>query len=168
MEKKISYRSCVSIVLFNQNGKVLVAERNDIIEAAWQLPQGGIDLGETPKDAALRELREEIGTDDVEFLRESTHWVQYDLPTKVITKNWTRGWQGQNVKAIGFLFTGDEKSINLITPRPEFRAWKWVELEEIKFLIVSFKKELYENIYREFEPTRNMIRINSPHVSYRV
>ena len=163
--KKIKYRSCVSILLFNRNGKVLVAERNDIIEATWQLPQGGIELGETLKDAALREMREEIGIDEVKFLRESTHWIKYDLPVEVLNRNWKRSWQGQNVKAIGFLFTGDEQSINLATSTPEFRAWRWVELEEISFLIVSFKKELYENIFREFESTRNMLRMNLFHAS---
>jgi len=166
--KKNEYRACVSIILFNRLGKVLVAERNDVVKAAWQLPQGGVELGETLHAAALRELREEIGTDEVEFLRQSTRWVKYDLPTKVLTKNWKHGWKGQNVRAIGFLFTGNEKSINLMTSQPEFRAWKWVELEEIKSLIISFKKELYENIFREFEPTRNILRKKFSQTSYEV
>ena len=72
-------------------------ERNDIIEATWQLPQGGIELGETLKDAALREMREEIGIDEVKFLRESTHWIKYDLPVEVLNRNWKRSWQGQNM-----------------------------------------------------------------------
>ena len=153
-----AYRPCVAILLFDVTGRVLIAERNDVKEPAWQLPQGGIDEGETPRVAAAREMKEEIGTGKAEFLKEAARPIRYDLPPELLTGRWKKKWRGQSVKVVGFRFTGTDSDINLDTGEPEFRAWRWTELEEIPDLIVPFKRPLYENAVREFSEIRDRLR----------
>lgn len=156
--KPAAYRPCVAIVLFNRDGRVLVAERIDLPESAWQLPQGGMDEGETAPSAAERELHEEIGTDAVVFLCEAPDWIAYDLPATLETNPWRGRYRGQRVKVVAFRFTGTDSDIDLQTDNPEFRAWRWVELEELPALIVPFKRPLYEFAVETFKALRDSLR----------
>ena len=153
-----TYRPCVAMLVFNKDGRVLVADRIDIEEPAWQMPQGGMDDGETARTAARRELLEEIGTDAVEFLSESDGWISYDLPANMVGNPWRGRYRGQRVKLVAFRFTGSDADIDLETENPEFRGWKWVELEALPDLIVPFKRPLYEAAVREFRPLRDSLR----------
>lgn len=157
-EVQRGYRPCVAMVVFGPDGRVLVAERNDLQEAAWQLPQGGMDEGETVRSAAQRELREEIGTDAVEYLSEAAGWIAYDLPGDLVANPWQGRFRGQRVKLVAFRLTGSDADIDLDAENREFRAWKWVELETLPGLIVSFKKPLYEAAVREFSRLRDSLR----------
>ena len=152
-----SYRPCVLIVLLNQDGQVLVGERSDINKPSWQLPQGGIEIGETATEAAKREMREEIGTDNATLLRISKRWIRYDLP-RVSQQSWMENkWIGQKVRATAFLFDGPDADINVNTENPEFRAWRWEELETLPDLIVFFKRNLYRSVVSEFIQTRDQL-----------
>jgi 8-oxo-dGTP pyrophosphatase MutT (NUDIX family) len=144
------YRPCVGIMLINQRSEVFVGRRTDVKEDAWQMPQGGIDLAESPEQAALRELKEEIGTDKVEILAESKSWLYYDVPSELAQKVWGTQWQGQRQKWFVMLFKGQDSDIDLATGHPEFNAWRWVSLQEVSTLAVSFKRQLYLNVLGEF------------------
>jgi putative (di)nucleoside polyphosphate hydrolase len=143
------FRRGVGIVLFNRAGKVFLAERIDV-PGAWQMPQGGIDEGETPKGAALRELREEIGTDRVEILAESKAWLRYELPADLPNQPRHPGWRGQQQKWFAMMFVGEDEDIDLATDHPEFSAWQWATFEKAVSLITSFKRPVYERLAQEF------------------
>jgi putative (di)nucleoside polyphosphate hydrolase len=144
------YRPCVGIMLLNDRGEVLVARRSDITDAAWQMPQGGIDEGEEPRAAALRELKEEIGTDRAEILAESAGWLRYDLPAEVADTARHKHWRGQRQKWFVMRFTGRDSDIDLGPPPAEFSAWKWVPARELPALVVSFKRQVYLDLLSEF------------------
>ncbi len=138
-------------MLLNRAGGVFVARRIDMpATPAWQMPQGGIDPGETPLQAAFRELREEIGTDKAELLGESRAWLKYELPTELVRGMWGGRYRGQRQKWFAMRFTGDDSDIDLATEHPEFDAWKWVSPERLADVIVSFKRQLYIDILAEF------------------
>ena len=120
------YRPCVGIALFNAEGKVFMGQRRDSQLEGWQMPQGGIDSGETPAEAAFRELREEIGTSRAEIIAELPDWYSYDLPPEWQGKLWGGGYVGQRQKWFAMRFLGADHEINLDTAEPEFRAWRWV------------------------------------------
>ena len=103
---------------------------------AWQMPQGGIDPGESPRQAALRELKEEIGTDKAEIVCESQAWLQYDLPVELAGGIWGGRYRGQRQKWFVMRFTGSDADINLATEHPEFVDWQWVTSERLTDLIV--------------------------------
>lgn len=144
------YRKGVGVILLNDAGKVFVAQRIDTKEPAWQMPQGGINKGEDPYAAALRELEEETGTTKAELISATEDWLQYDLPDDLQTKMWKGKYQGQKQMWYLMQFTGSDSDINIETEHPEFSEWKWVEFETLPDLIVYFKKGLYEKIVAAF------------------
>jgi putative (di)nucleoside polyphosphate hydrolase len=146
------YRPCVGVMLFNEDGLVFVGRRIDMTVEAWQMPQGGIDAGESPWQAARRELLEEIGTDKAERLAETTDWLNYDLPEHLIGKMWKGRYRGQTQKWFAGRFTGTDDDIDLATEHPEFDAWKWVPAAALPNLIVAFKRPLYEALVAELAP----------------
>ena len=143
------------MVLFNSDGLVFVAERNDTSESIWQLPQGGVDKGESPKDAALRELLEEIGTSSAVFLKQKNLETLYDWPDFMTEEPQKKKYKGQRVKLVALQFTGFDENINLNTEFPEFRNWKWVVLEDLPKMTAVFKKPLYELAVESFKELRN-------------
>jgi putative (di)nucleoside polyphosphate hydrolase len=144
------YRPCVGVLLLDGLGRVFVGERIGT-PGAWQMPQGGIDEGETPLEAARRELREEAGTDKAELLAESAGWYAYDLPKKLREKLWGGRFRGQTQKWFAFRFLGSDDDIDLRTHHPEFQRWRWMEMRELPGQIVPFKRKVYEQVVAEFE-----------------
>lgn len=145
------YRLSVGVMLLNAAGKVFVARRIDMpTMPAWQMPQGGIDPGETPLQAARRELKEETGTDKAELLGESSGWLKYDLPADLARGVWGGRYRGQRQKWFAMRFTGTDAEIDLATEHPEFDAWKWIRPERLPEVIVPFKRQLYIDILVEF------------------
>ncbi len=150
------YRPGVGIMLFDPRGHVFVGRRIGNARRAWQMPQGGIDDGEDARDAAIRELREEIGTDRAEFLAESQRWLRYDVPPAAAEAAWGRHWRGQQQKWFAMRFTGTNADIDVATPHPEFSAWRWVPPARLPRLIVSFKRKVYEEVVSEFTALASM------------
>lgn len=145
------YRTGVGAVLFNGAGQVFVARRIDTPGDAWQLPQGGIDEGETPEQAVLRELTEEVGTDKVEIIAESRDWLSYDLPPELADSAWGGRFRGQRQKWFALRFTGRDDDIDLkACDHPEFSDWMWADVDDLTHLIVPFKRSLYAQIVAEF------------------
>lgn len=153
----LPYRPCVGIALFNRDGLVFAAERIDT-PGAWQMPQGGIDKGEEPRAAALRELEEEIGTNAGEIVAETAGWLTYDLPPELLGKVWKGKYRGQKQKWFAIRFTGGDADIDIVTRHPEFKAWRWVALADLPSLIVPFKRAVYESVVREFAGIPAMVR----------
>lgn len=148
------YRRGVGIVLVNaqgrNRGRVFVAQRIDSKVPAWQMPQGGIDKGETPRVAALRELEEEIGTDKARIVGVTRAWLRYDLPADLQAKMWGGKYRGQEQKWFLMRFTGADSDINLETAHPEFVAWKWLPFTHLPRVIVGFKREIYKQVVAAF------------------
>ena len=152
----LPYRPNVGAVLFNRAGLVLVARRADLPNAegaagGWQLPQGGMDPGEDPAVAVLREMEEEIGTRNAEILAEHPEWLRYDLPAHLIGVALGGRWRGQAQKWFALRFLGEDGEIRLdLDPHPEFDAWKWAPLAELPAMAVPFKRAIYERIAEDF------------------
>jgi putative (di)nucleoside polyphosphate hydrolase len=145
----LPYRRGVGVALFNDLGQVFAAERIDT-PGAWQMPQGGLDKGEEPWPAALRELKEEIGTAKADRLHE-TEWLRYELPVDLVSHVWHGKYRGQEQKWFAARFTGADSDIDLEADHhPEFRAWSWVALTDLPSLIVPFKRPLYLSIVTAF------------------
>ncbi len=145
------YRRGVGIMLLNAANRVFVGRRIDTPDA-WQMPQGGIDAGETPRAAARRELKEEVGTDRAEIIAETAGWLRYELPPALQNRElWGGRYRGQEQKWFAMRFTGTDAEIDLATHHPEFDAWKWVGADELLRLIVPFKRALYQAVIAEFE-----------------
>ena len=151
---KLPYRPCVGVMLVNKDGKVFVGQRNDRDTDAWQMPQGGIDKGENPEQAALRELGEEIGVspDLVTVGGETKGWVAYDLPHDVVPNIWKGRYKGQEQKWFLLRFNGTDDQINIQTEHPEFTAWKWIDPADVVGAIVPFKRAVYEQVMAELGP----------------
>ena len=148
----LPYRPCAGIMLVNRSGKVFVGQRLDTRTEAWQMPQGGIDEGEDAEVAALRELEEEtdVSRDLVTILARSTDEHFYDLPEDLIGKLWHGKWRGQRQTWFLMRFTGEDSDVNIETAHQEFRAWQWIDPQELPTVIVPFKEKLYRNIVAEF------------------
>jgi putative (di)nucleoside polyphosphate hydrolase len=148
-DEGLRYRRGVGIMLLDPGKRVFVGRRIDTPEA-WQMPQGGIDTGETPRQAALRELKEEVGTDQAEIIAETEGWLRYELPEALRGEAWGGGFRGQEQKWFAMRFTGADSDIDLATHHPEFDAWRWVAADALLTLIVPFKRALYEAVLAEF------------------
>ncbi len=150
--QELPYRPCVGIMLVNMAGKVFVGQRIDNMVEAWQMPQGGIDPGEEPRETALRELEEETGIrpEYVEIIAKAKDEHLYDLPEELVGTIWGGKYRGQ--RQVWFLarFVGSDEDVNIATKHPEFAAWKWADPETLPDLIVPFKKKLYRDILKEF------------------
>ena len=147
---ELPYRPAVGIMLFNQAGLVFVGRRIDQTVEGWQMPQGGIDEGETPAETALRELKEEVGTDKAVILREMDEWLRYDLPRHLLGVALHGRFRGQEQKWLALRFTGKDGDIDIKTAHPEFAACKWVAMDELPGLIVSFKRDTYKKVIAAF------------------
>ena len=146
----LPYRRGVGILLLNREDRVFVAQRIDSQVDAWQMPQGGIDPGESPRDAARREMQEEIGTDKAEVIAESREWLRYDLPADLQRRVWDGRYRGQEQKWFAMRFLGLDSDIDIATEHPEFNDWKWTNLRALPDLIVPFKRPLYRRLVEEF------------------
>lgn len=154
----LPYRPCVGVVLFNRDGLVFIGRRIDGPEHidlthAWQMPQGGIDEGEEPWPAALRELREETNIRAVERLGEVADWLKYDIPRGLVGQAWQGKYRGQTQKWFAMRFTGDDGEVDVEHPaghKPEFSAWRWERLEKTPDLVVPFKRPVYDRVASEF------------------
>lgn len=146
------YRPGIGIMLLNRDGLAFVGHRIRMPPglAKWQMPQGGIDMGETPRQAALRELREEIGTARGEILAESRGWFYHDVPDEIAWGIMGGRYRGNRQKWFVMRFTGTDAEINLATEHPEFDAWEWVHPEQLPDLIVPFMRRLYLDVLAEF------------------
>jgi putative (di)nucleoside polyphosphate hydrolase len=151
----LPYRPNVGIMLVNAGGLVFTAQRADRPEGteAWQMPQGGIDAGEDPRAAALRELEEETGVapDLVQIEAESEGWITYDLPPELIGKLWKGRWRGQKQKWFLMRFLGSDDQIDIFGHDQEFTEWRWSAVSELIPNIVPFKREVYARVVAEFE-----------------
>jgi putative (di)nucleoside polyphosphate hydrolase len=148
----IPYRPCVGVMLIDARGLVFVGQRIDSLIPAWQMPQGGIDDGEKPREAAYRELWEETGVtrDKVEFVGKTHGWVTYDLPPDLLGKVWGGKYRGQKQKWFLFRFRGQDNDIRIATDHPEFSTWRWITADEMIDSIVPFKRTVYEEVVRSF------------------
>jgi putative (di)nucleoside polyphosphate hydrolase len=144
------YRRGAGIMLLNRENRVFIGRRRDTEIEAWQMPQGGIEPGEEPLQAAYRELQEEIGTANAEVLAESVGWHRYDLPPNILGRAWHGRWRGQLQKWFVMRFLGEDTDINVNTVASEFSAWKWVTANEISDIVVEFKRQLYIDLLAEF------------------
>lgn len=152
----LPYRPCAGVVLLNGAGRIFAGQRLDHgggePGGAWQMPQGGIDPGETPRDAALRELGEETGlpADKVQVLAESPDWVTYDLPPHLLGKVWKGRFGGQQQKWFAMRFLGRDGDVRIDTEHPEFARWQWMRAPDLIESIVPFKRAVYEQVFRDF------------------
>ncbi|MEM7299558.1 MAG: RNA pyrophosphohydrolase [Pseudomonadota bacterium] len=157
----LPYRRCVGVMVLNSEGKVWVGERISPPNSEysnepklWQMPQGGIDKGEDPLPAAWRELYEETGIESVDLIAEAPDWISYDLPDHLIGIGLKGKFRGQKQRWFAFRFTGSESEIR-ISPPPdghpaEFQDWQWVDMDQLPDLIVSFKRQTYQDVVAVF------------------
>jgi putative (di)nucleoside polyphosphate hydrolase len=156
LRERLPYRANVGAVLFSRAGRVLVARRADLPNAegtpgGWQLPQGGIDAGEDPAMAVLRELAEEIGTARAEIIGEHPDWLTYELPDALLGRALHGRYRGQKQRWFALRFLGRDDEIRLdADPHPEFDAWRWAELTELEALAVDFKRAVYRILAASF------------------
>ena len=150
---KLPYRPCVGLMILNTAGHALVGQRIDSDVQAWQMPQGGVDEGETPRDAALRELTEETGisSNAVTVLGETDDWIPYDLPHDLVPKLWRGRYRGQEQKWFLLRFTGTDDQIDITLHDQEFSEWKWLPTDQLLSNIVPFKRPVYEKVVAAFK-----------------
>ncbi len=160
--EKLPYRLCVGIALFNRDGLVWVGRRSDEDAEGegeghwWQMPQGGLDKGEDPYDAALRELYEETSVKSASLIAEAPDWLTYDLPPELVATSWKGRYRGQKQKWFALRFEGEDSEIDVLNPgggrfQSEFTAWRWEKLARLPELIVPFKRGVYEQVVLAFD-----------------
>ena len=153
--KNLPLRSGVGIVLLNKNNKVFVAKRIDNPKNFWQMPQGGVDEGEDFLKAAYRELEEETSVKSVELIKELDGTITYELPDRLLGIIWKGKYKGQKQKWFLMKFIGEDKEINIKTKNPEFLDWKWIDLDQITNVVVSFKLHVYKELKEKVEKIIN-------------
>ena len=148
----LPYRPCVGVMLTDARGLVFAGLRRDGDGRAWQMPQGGIDAGEKPREAALRELREETGVtaDKVELVARMHDRVAYDLPPELVGRVWGGRYRGQSQRWFLFRFTGEDADIDIATGHPEFSEWRWMKADDLLATIVPFKRAVYAQVIAAF------------------
>ncbi len=148
---KLKYRKNVGMVLINAKGHIFAGKRTDNNTDAWQMPQGGIDDGETPEVAAFRELSEETGIhrSKSRLIGATSGWLSYDIPIELIPKLWNGQYRGQEQKWFAFEFLGQDSDINIGTEEPEFSEWAWKSKKDLLSSIVPFKVEVYQKVFSE-------------------
>lgn len=146
----LPYRRGVGIFLLNKKKKLWVGRRLDIKNNFWQMPQGGIDENESETSAMLRELKEEIGSNNIKILMKSSELLKYDLPKSLIKNVWRGRFKGQVQRWFACEFMGDDDEININFHKPEFSDWKWIDPKTVCQLAVPFKKDMYYEIIKEF------------------
>jgi len=144
------YRPCVGIMLVNDEGKIFAGQRIDNRAEAWQMPQGGIDEGETAEQACFREMKEEIGTDKAEIASIHPEWLNYDIPRPLADNLWQGQYRGQRQCWVALRFTGTDADINIQTDEPEFRQWAWLSPDELLERAVIFKRPVYQTVITSF------------------
>jgi putative (di)nucleoside polyphosphate hydrolase len=149
-ESDSDYRIGVGVMLLNNQGRVFVGRRIDTLSETWQMPQGGVENGEAPRPAAFRELKEETGISKAVVIAESETWLRYDLPSEIATATWDGRYCGQRQKWFLMRFIGRDTEIALESEHPEFDAWKWVPIDQLPMIVVSFKRQLYFDVLTEF------------------
>lgn len=159
--QQLPYRRCVGILLLNAERRVWIGRRVPKWDSEagsarlWQMPQGGIDDGEEPREAALRELEEEVGTRNVEILAEHPQWLTYDLPKEALGIALKGKYRGQTQKWFALRFLGRDGDFNIDGHNGhevEFDAWRWADSEEVPQLVVPFKRDVYEQVFAAFAP----------------
>ncbi len=158
----LPYRPCAGIMLLNREGRVFVGQRIDSTLEAWQMPQGGIDPGEDAQDTAIRELGEETGiaAHNVELIAAAPEELTYDLPPEMVGKVWKGKYRGQRQHWFLFRFLGEDSDVDIATKHPEFRAWRWIDPDDLPRMIVPFKRALYEEVLAAFRPHLDATPIN--------
>ncbi|MDE2578048.1 MAG: RNA pyrophosphohydrolase [Hyphomicrobiales bacterium] len=160
---QLPYRPCVGVMLVARDNRVFIGRRLNKRQPEhvapgheWQMPQGGIDPGEEPYAAALRELAEETNVRSVSLIAEAPDWYTYELPDEIISKSWRGGYRGQKQKWFALRFEGAESEIDIRDPgpghKPEFDAWRWEDVRRLPELIIPFKRPVYENVVKAFAP----------------
>ena len=166
MNKNLGLRKAVGIILARDDGKIWTGKRKIGIgvrpneEKLWQMPQGGIDIGESPENAAYRELEEETGTNSAEIIFSLEEWLEYNLPPELIGKALGGKFKGQKQKWFLMIFKGEDSDFNLNNHIAEFDEWTWRDIEEMPDLVVDFKKELYLKLVEKFSPIKDKIKNN--------
>ena len=150
-EKNLPLRTGVGVAVLNQNNKVFVGKRIDNPIYKWQMPQGGVDPGETFTSAMKRELLEETNIKNIKILKELDYWLEYELPTDLVGIIWKGKYRGQKQKWFIARFLGKDNEVNLNTKKPEFIDWKWLNIEELPNVIVDFKKDVYKKLLKELK-----------------
>ena len=146
MLRNLPMRQGVGIIVLNNDNKVFVGKRKDNPIDKWQMPQGGIDVNETPLNAMKRELKEETSIIKIVILKEIESWLEYELPPNLLGKIWKGKYRGQKQKWFIVRFIGNENEINIKTKHPEFIEWKWIDYNILPEVIVDFKKKVYEKL----------------------
>jgi len=146
----LPYRKCVGIMLLNSSRMIFVGRCKNNRSEVWLMPQGGIDGGEHPEQAVMRELKEEIGTDKAEIIAKSNKWYNYDVPEELRVKLLGGKYRGQTQKWFVLKFTGEDSDIDINTETPEFMEWKWIQSSSVPFLIVPYMRKLYQDVISEF------------------
>lgn len=149
---RLPYRPCVGVMLLNAQGHVFVGQRRDRDTDAWQMPQGGVDKGEAPRAAALRELWEETGVtaDLVAIIAQTEDWLPYDLPHDLVPRIWKGRYRGQEQKWFLMRFLGQDDQVNIQTEHPEFSHWRWQPVNQLVDAIVPFKRDVYRRVLDAF------------------
>jgi putative (di)nucleoside polyphosphate hydrolase len=157
--ESLPYRRCVGTMVLNRAGRVFIGRRVEGPEHvdmthAWQMPQGGVDAGEKPWAAAVRELYEETNIRSVERLGKIKEWLSYDIPREIVEQAWRGKYRGQTQRWYALRFTGDDSEIDIAHPagghEPEFLDWRWEPIENVPELVIPFKRPIYERVVQEF------------------